>query len=425
MAHLPQDQVLFVDESTSIKDIHSHVTRQQHRRKRLSHRKPLSVSSSTSSILQSIRHQRESNNRQVSRPDAPLSLPIPFQYLASKLGPSLSLPTLLREAEDFLNTLSDAFKSSLSPFPETEIGTSKMEGNFMWGAHYLTQNEYRIGGPLLISSFQDLKNELRYDTTHFLLAVLHVMKGCSTKQQWHPFHLLSKYFYQLSVIIFGSYHSITDFSRILYYHANNRALFNSCGLLIDKVWIILYHKSIEAYGTDKNMLAATVSFRALTFVAASLAPDMDDFHHWNNRYLKGTQHKAENKYYLTSRFLHCGVLYKAGRLQESIAMLEEFYPLLSQMGKTMPIETKVIRGCIRLGEYLMEYYEQESAKDNLAQARLVRAREVLEAAMEKSLEHFGPKHIETINAVTVLASLNRKHGLSSVAEAGIEFVVRQ
>jgi hypothetical protein len=408
MAALPQkESFIFVTASTSKTRIHAHVTSQQHRRKRASRRPPITINPSTAVILRSIRGQRIENE------------------LVPKPSPPLPPPTIFQESEELFYNISRAFSCCWSSFPTVD-GPLKIEKDLNFGCYYISKNQNQLGIPFIEKGLRQVENALRYNTNQALLEILYSLCFCFIYPQMDIYRLISRHFYQLSLIIFGSTHPITILTRIIYNTSNNPALSKSGRQLFRNAFVLVYQSSLTFFDQSHNIMAIEALRRSI-LASSEYSSTSGKTFIWDNRLLEHSKFFSDPYNYLVSQRLYALHLHGIGEFQKELSVLEEIYTSLSRMESlTVRAQCVVIRACGKLGISIVEYGEHEYfTSDGLPQDYLARAREVYKATVEAAVRYLGPKNTETIWAIELSASFNGKHGAIAEAVEGMQFAISQ
>lgn len=413
---LPQERdFLFVTDSTSKKILKSHVTSQQHRRKRASRSKALSLRSSTATLLQSIRYQNKGRD------------------LVRMLSPLLPPPPTLGDSEELLHAVSRAFRCSLSSFPKVDL-TLMFAVDLSAGTAHVRDKEFQIAFPLFERGFRKFQSALRYNTSHALLEMLWILSCCLDFKHIDLYGVFTRYFYQFSIVIFGPAHPVSILTKMVCHMTSNPALLASAADVFQKAYTLCYDDAILALGMDDNEMAF-VALRYWVGFSGRLLPDGSRAIDWDNRLFDLADLASNPSRYFAAKKLYAYHLHGRGDIKGVINVLEEIFAFLDR--KEFLTDTRessygtasyIIDAGSLLSAMILEQGEQEDKNHMPNTSRptyVARARDILEKTMQAGLELYGPKNVVTIQAIAQLASFNERHGAKAEAEAGVEFVVKE
>jgi hypothetical protein len=409
MGKSEEQSFLFITNSTSDRAIHSHVTSQQHRRRRASRRKPLVAHSSTTLILQSIQEQKRA--------------------MVLLLQPRLPLlpPTNLQESENFFYAASKAFTFSPSPLPIID-DTLNFGKDLTFGCHYIACKDLQVGIPLLEKGFRLLERSLRHNKNYAIISMLYALWFCVYQQQVDLYRLLSQHFYKLSLVVFGSTHPITKLTSLCTI-VDTSTLYQYGTKLFQRAFELLYNNSINLYGLHENYLAVEALRRAV-LANSKQSSNGDQVYIWDDRLLPLAKSLLDPSYYLACKRVYAIHLFSTEGTLRYMSELEEFYALLPQLQDlSVSARWTVVRGSVNLASTI-ETYGKEQVKegdilDTISQDHLVRAKKVLETTVEAALEHLGPQCSETVDAIVMLSSFNKRYGAALKAAEDRDFLVSQ
>jgi hypothetical protein len=404
-----EQNFLFITESTSRKNIHSHVTSQQHRCRRAPRKKALAVHASTTLILQSIQNQKRATD---------LLLKVPRPLLP---------PTTLREPEKLLFAVSQAFISSPSPFSCADlVGQSfNFQNELSSGCFNISEKNIDVGIPLLEKGFQLLESAIRHSTSYAIIQMLHTLYICFDTKQMEVYRLVSQHFYKLSLIIFGLAHPIT---RLTYLFCSNNILMldKSSKNLFRRAFELLYNDLVTANNKPNDVLAVELLHRVIITSGTKLNTGIVNYI-WDKRLLGHVKILSNPFFYLKAKMLYAFCQRGEGDYQASLSTYEEIYALLPQL-QDLPMNARsiVVRASYFLASDTISFGKTEcKTRDVSLESYLVRAREVYEKTIPAALQFLGPQHADTIQAMSSFAYFNEDYGAALEAKAAREFVISQ
>lgn len=411
----PGVRLLFVDHNApqvAKEHIRSHIVREAKRLKRHRGRKALSVRPSTPGTILHRGHKarQHASKREILALTKPPLLPIIDDAPQQKLLLSVSY------AGAFI--LNVRFAQHLPNGPD--IVDTIFCKDVTLGGHFLSEGALETGGALLERGCQSLAVLLQSDTNDAVGAIIYTFWVLNHKKLPDVALVISRFLYQLCLIMFGVSHSMTIFARYI------RQNYNSIHALQQAI-VFAYHDATAIAPRCK------LSMERLNFILNTFLQDghSSDCQHWYNKAIEDADHlpggpdlSMKGKFLTRySNFLRR----RKGDYQAAYSVLQQAITILDKSGVS-DAET-AIRARLALINLIEVYPEPSSSNDlhstTAVRDKILRIIDILKPAASRAIKELGVKHSVTINVVQTLGLNYRNLGAISEYEEMTNFVLLQ